>query len=188
VAPVAGVTPVHSAIASSAHRAHRTTASYWPFDEEIRFTGLSRAKRKTVRNAGKKAISAAINNCGFETTPDDFNDLVAALNDITFKERLTTLSKYATEAVPGVVEDFDDWPKLVASVRNYLAHWLLEEDVTEVPSTDQRLLVFLSLPWVLRTVLLHRAKLDHDIMREGYTESGEYPLYIAYVRSILASS
>lgn len=156
------------------------------FQNQVRFEGLGPANRKTVRKAGKEAISAAINGFGFNTTPEDFNGLVGPLNDITLKDRLKSLSDYATEAVPTVVEAFDDWPGLAANVRNYIAHWLLKEDVAEVPSIDKRLLIYMSLPWVLRTVLLHRANIDQSVMREGYRENDEYPIYLANVRSTLA--
>jgi hypothetical protein len=156
------------------------------FDEEVRFHGLGKASRKKVRNAGKEAISVTINEFGFETKAEDFDDLVAGLNDITLKDRFVALASYAADAVPTVIEGFEDWPGLASKVRNYLAHWLLEADVAEVPSIDQRLLVFMSLPWVLRTVLLHRAGIDHIIMRDGYVENGEFPIYLANVRSTIA--
>lgn len=152
------------------------------FDKDVRFKGLGKASRRAVRSTGKDAISASINGFGFDTVPEDFDDLLGGLNDVSLKDRMITLQNYAEEAVPTVVENIVNWPGLVANVRNYLAHWLLEEDVTHVPTVDERLLAFMSLPWVLRTVLLRQANVDQSLMRDGYSESGEFPIYLANMR------
>ena len=121
------------------------------------------------------------------STPEDFQDLIAGFNDVRARQRFETLKCCVDEAVPQVLDEFEDWPGLVKDTRNNLAHWLLEEDAPR-PSVDDKLLVWLSLPWVLRTVLLYRgAKLDTDLMREGYTQQAEYEMYLANVRSILRS-
>ena len=74
----------------------------------------------------------------------------------------------------------------MAQVRNFLAHWP-EDDKREPPSVDARLLANISLPWVLRTVLLRKADIDIDAIRQGYSEDSRFSIYRANLREILAS-
>jgi hypothetical protein len=97
---------------------------------------------------------------------------------------LESIKAVVDQAVPGLLEDFPEWPLVVKKVRNYLAHWLKDED-TPPPTTEEKLLVFEYLPWVLRTLLLCRgAKLDPASMREGYDQKAEYPMFRANVRAL----
>lgn len=157
------------------------------FDEKVRFPGLTRAQKKAVRRAGKEAIAQVLTDLGVVTDPDDFTDLVAALNDMTTRQRLADIKSAVDEAIPGLLEDFDDWPGLVKDTRDYLAHWLLDDDDDDYlpPAEDDKMLVYMSLPWVLRTLLLYQAaKLDSNLMRQGYAEKSEYEMFRANVRAI----
>lgn len=158
------------------------------FDEEdVRFAGLQKPDARKVRKAGREAISKAMNDLGFETVPADFHGLVAPLNDFSFHQRLDSIKAVVDEAVPELLSDFSDWPSLVKKVRNQLAHWLLNDDEdAPSPTTDEKTLVFLSMPWVLRTLLLHRAaKIDGEAMRNGYDEKPEFPMFRANVRALM---
>jgi|GEM_PF-2625816 len=158
------------------------------FDEEVRFPNLTTAQKKAVRKAGREAIAQALNDFGETAVPGDFNDLVGGFNDVKARQRLETIKTVVHEAVPGVLEEFDDWPGLVKDTRNNLAHWLNDEDAPR-PSEDEKLLVWLSLPWALRTLLLYRgAELDANLMREGYAQKHEYEMFRANVRAILRPS
>jgi hypothetical protein len=126
------------------------------FDEKARFPNLTKAPKKAVRRAGKEAIAKALNDLGETAVPDDFTDLVAGLFDMTAKQRLADIKAVVDEAVPGLLEEYDDWPRLVKDTRDYLAHWLLGDDDDYVPpSEDDKILVYMSLPWALRTLLLY---------------------------------
>lgn len=106
---------------------------------------------------------------------------------MTARQRLADIKSAVDEAIPGLLEDFDDWPGLVKDTRDYLAHWLLDDDDHDYvpPSEDDKMLVYLSLPWVLRTLLLYRAaKLDSNLMRQGYSEKPEYEMFRANVRAV----
>jgi hypothetical protein len=157
------------------------------FDEKVRFPDLTKAQKKAVRRAGREAIAKALNDLGVGAAPDDFTDLVAALNDMTARQRLADIKAVVDEAIPGLLEEFDDWPGLVKNTRDYLAHWLLGDDEDDYvpPSEDDKILVYMSLPWALRTLLLHRAaKLDVNLMQQGYAEKPEYEMFRANVRAI----
>jgi hypothetical protein len=137
--------------------------------------------------ADRDAIAKALNDLGVAAAPDDFTDLVAALNDMTARQRLADIKAAVDEAIPGLLEEFDDWPGLVKNTRDYLAHWLLGDDDDDYvpPSEDDKMLVYISLPWALRTLLLYRAaKLDANLMRQGYAEKPEYEMFRANVRAI----
>jgi hypothetical protein len=156
-------------------------------EEEVRFVGLTSTQGKAARLAGRNAVSEVLKNVGFNTQPEDFIDLLSPLNDRTFRQRLTSIRAVCLEAVPEVLQGFEDWPKLVKDVRNYLAHWLTEEDM-RIPTTNEILLVYLSLPWALRTFLLRKvARLDVGTMREGYAEKNEFLMYRANVRATIAA-
>ncbi|WP_369807282.1 HEPN domain-containing protein [Mycobacterium sp. 852002-51057_SCH5723018] len=157
------------------------------YDDELRFVSLTRGQAKAARRAGREAISEAVNDAGLTTRPEDFNDLLSPLNDITFVQRLSAIMAVISEAVPEVLQDFEDWATLVKDVRNYLAHWLTEED-KRPPTTNEMLLVYLSLPWALRTFLLRKvARLDVALMREGYRKKNEFLMYRANVRATIAA-
>jgi hypothetical protein len=161
------------------------------FDERASFSNLTKAPKKKVRKAGKEAIASALNELGETADPDDFTDLVAGLFDMTAKQRLADIKAVVDAAVPDLLDDFEDWPRLVKDTRDYLAHWLVggDDDDYVPPSDDDKMLVYLSLPWALRTLLLYRAaKLDENIMREGYAEKPEYGIFQANVRAILNPS
>ncbi|MEH3138807.1 MAG: hypothetical protein PGN37_01245 [Mycobacterium kyogaense] len=158
------------------------------FDEEdVKYAGLTRPNARIVRRAGREAISKAMNDLGFPTSPSDFDNLVAPLNDYSFQQRLQSIKAVVDEAVPDVLADFSDWPSLVKRVRNHLAHWLRNDDQDASPPTDdEKMLVYLSMPWVLRTLLLYRgAKLDGEAMRNGYNQKDEYPMFRANVRALI---
>jgi hypothetical protein len=157
------------------------------FDEKVRFPDLTKAQKKAVRRAGREAIAKALNDLGVGAAADDFTDLVAALNDMTARQRLADIKTAIDEAIPGLLEEFDDWPGLVKNTRDYLAHWLLGDDEGDYvpPSEDDKILVYMSLPWALRTLLLYRAaKLDVNLMQQGYAEKPEYEMFRANVRAI----
>jgi hypothetical protein len=160
------------------------------FDEAARFPNLTRAQKKGVRRAGKEAIAKALNDLGETAVPDDYTDLVAALFDMTSRERFADIKGVVDEAMPGLLEEFDDWPRLVKNTRDYLAHWLVGDDDDYVaPSEDDKLLVYLSLPWALRTLLLYRgAGLSADLMQQGYAQNGGYEMFRANVREIVRPS
>jgi hypothetical protein len=156
------------------------------YDKEVRFVGLTPAQGRAARRAGREAVSKALNDADFNTKQEDFNDLLSPLNDVKFAQRLATIMAVVSEAIPEVLADFDDWPTLVKDVRNYLAHWLTEED-KRPPTTNEILVVYLSLPWAIRTFLLRRAaRLDEGLMREGYREKNEFLMYCANVRATIA--
>lgn len=157
------------------------------FDEKARFPALTKAQAKGVRRAGREAIAQALDDLGVTAFPGDFTDLVAALNRMTARQRLADIKAAVDEVIPGLLEEFDDWPGLVKDTRDYLAHWLLDDDDDDYvpPSEDDKMLVYMSLPWVLRTLLLYRAaKLDSNLMRQGYAEKPEYEMFRANVRAI----
>jgi hypothetical protein len=102
-------------------------------------------------------------------------------------QRLADIKAVVDEAIPGLLKEFDDWPGLVKNTRDYLAHWLLGDDEDDYvpPSEDDKFLVYMSLPWALRTLLLYRAaKLDVNLMQQGYAEKPEYEMFRANVRAI----
>jgi hypothetical protein len=160
------------------------------FDEKGRFPNLTKAQKKAVRRVGKEAIAKALNDLEETAVADDFTDLVAALFHMTARQRLADIKAVVDEAMPGVLEEFDDWPGLVKDTRDYLAHWLLGDDDDYVPpSEDDKMLAYMSLPWALRTLLLYRAaKLDANLMRQRYGQKPEYEMYRANVRAITRPS
>jgi hypothetical protein len=125
-----------------------------------------------------------LSETGFSTSPEDFSGLVAPLNDFSFVQPLDAIKASVDEAIPGLLADFADWSTVVKRVRNHLAHWLVDGD-DPPPTTDEKVLVFESLPWVLRTLLLYRAAgLDVELMRAGYDQKPEYPMFRANVREL----
>jgi hypothetical protein len=157
------------------------------FTSDVKFPNLQPAQRKAVREAGKEALAQAVNGFGATAVPDDFKDLVGGFNDVRARQRLESIKTVVDEAVPDLLSEFDDWPGLVKDTRNNLAHWLNGEDAP-TPTEDEKLLVYLSLPWALRTLLLYRgARLDANLIREGYSQKSEYEMFGANVRAMLAT-
>jgi hypothetical protein len=158
------------------------------FTSEVRFPKLETAQRKAVRAAGKEALAQAVNGFGETAVPEDFKDIVGGFNDVRARQRLVSIKTAVDEAVPELLDQFADWPGLVKDTRNNLAHWLNGEDAP-MPTEDEKLLVYLSLPWALRTLLLYRgAKIDANFIREGYSQKDEYEMFRANVRAILDAS
>lgn len=152
------------------------------FPQSVRFPSLNKGNRKQVREAGQVAVSNEINKFELTTVPDDFQGLLAPLNDFTYKQRLEELQNVAEEAATGIVSPIADWPTLVSRVRNFLAHW--PEEVKKSPPTiNERLLANLSLQWVLRIVLLRKAEVSIGAIQDGCGENDEYQLYLANIRA-----
>lgn len=148
-----------------------------------RFEGLSRADARKVRNAAKGAISAALQELGIHAEPDEFNGLVAPLNQFSFQQRLESIKAVIDEVMPDMLMDCPSWPTVIKNVRNEYAHWLLDDEDRKDATTEEKLLAYQSLPWVLRTLLLYRAmKIDAAVLREAYNEKDEYGILRAYIR------
>ena len=66
---------------------------------------------------------------------------------MTARQRLADINAVVDEAIPGLLEEFDDWPRLVKNTRDYLAHWLLGDDDDDdyVPPSDRRTTRYLSI-------------------------------------------
>jgi hypothetical protein len=154
---------------------------------------LSSAQRKKVRHAAREAAVATLT--GDQFTDHDrgelrhaVSDALAHFNEQTFRSRMQDLVEVAERAVPGITASFSDWPDAVVKVRNILVHHGTNP-LNEFESfIDLLAALKYSLAWVLRTVLLDRAGIDHLAIQNGYRDWSAYRLHLANVRQHLLAS
>lgn len=99
------------------------------------------------------------------------------LHEPSFWGRLTDLANRAEALVPGIIGKRGKWKTLVYDSRNDFAHrsqhgWLTEESINRYAT------VALSLPWVLRVVLLNQAGIPAQVLRDRLENSFAYLAYL----------
>ena len=98
------------------------------------------------------------------------------------------LVEVAERAVPGIRASFSDWPDAVVKARNILVHHGTNPLKEFESFIDLLAALKYSLAWVLRTVLLDRAGIDHLAIQNGYRDWSAYRLHLANVRQHLLAS
>jgi hypothetical protein len=153
-----------------------------------RFQSLGRAQRRTVRNdainAGVKAFEKAAYP-DLEEARKALSDALGHLTDVSYLSRLEELEQEAVAVTPEVTAGFPDytWAPLVVT-RNLLAHQLDTDERGMLEKIDAMTLVAWSLPWVLRIVLLRRAGLEPELIRERLVEFNPFQFYQANVAAV----
>ncbi|MEU2258476.1 HEPN domain-containing protein [Nocardia xishanensis] len=159
-------------------------------NHQKRIPTLTNSRCKRICDRARTTITESLDTPGFSDEDrralnNALSETLSHLNDQSFATRLVDLSTEAEALVPGIVEPFADWPKSAVYARNALAHQ--DEKRVQLAGDFFDLLVALSisLPWVLRTVLLSRAGIDRDVIRSAYADSSQYRYHLANVRRFL---
>ncbi|MEU2007204.1 HEPN domain-containing protein [Rhodococcus sp. NPDC019627] len=154
-----------------------------------RFQSLGPAQRRTVRNdainAGVKAFEEA-SYPDLEEARKALSDALGHLTDVSYLSRLEELEQEAVTVTPEVTAGFPDhtWAPLVVKTRNLLAHQLDTDKRGMLEKIDAMTLAAWSLPWVLRIVLLRRAGLEPEVIREYLVEFNPFQFYQANIAAL----
>ncbi|KAB1118863.1 hypothetical protein F6X54_01415 [Micromonospora aurantiaca] len=102
----------------------------------------------------------------------------AHISDPTFAQRLVRLSDEARRLLPEVTGTHPAiWARYVKNVRNSYAHQLTDED--RRPTLDEQVVLWLSLKWLLVTLLLASVGVQKEIIDKRIGDSENYQRFLA---------
>lgn len=121
-----------------------------------------------------------------ERTDKCVSDALNYMNDVSFRDRVDEMVGVVNTVAPGVLAGVPDFSRQLVRARNDLAHY--GEQTAAEPfeaRIDRWTLFHLVIPWVLRILLLERAGVEPEVLRNALDESMAFAYYRANVASIV---
>jgi hypothetical protein len=141
--------------------------------------------KKAARNAAA-GQAAAENGMDPSLVRTAVKDSVCHFEDVGYRTRAQNITDEVTRAVPELAESIPDLAAKLTVTRNDIAHRLVVNDEKE-PLADQidrwAVISFIT-PWLLRLLLLLRAGIEPDTLREACLESNRFGFVRANVAAI----
>jgi hypothetical protein len=114
------------------------------------------------------------------------SDALNYMNDISFRDRVDEMVAVVNNVAPIVLAAIPDSSRQLVRARNDLAHYGESHNTESFEAKIDRWTVFyLAIPWMLRVILLERAGVEPETLRNALDESMAFAYYRATIKSIV---
>jgi hypothetical protein len=146
------------------------------YPEDLRFDddkALNAEVAERVRTTAADAVDSI--HAGAKAAVDG---LLGHVGEVGYAKRLTRLAGVAEAVAPGITGRTSRWRSLVSDVRNEYAH-RISAGFLQDQEADNRLVVALSLRWLLTAVLLLESGVDVSVLRARLAAHEQYQRFLA---------
>jgi hypothetical protein len=158
------------------------------FPESRRFD-LTKGALKNIREELRDRGTELFRQHGIDDktrTDKCISDALNYMNDISFRDRVDEMVAVVNNVAPIVLAAIPDSSRQLVRARNDLAHYGESHNTESFEAKIDRWTVFyLAIPWMLRVILLERAGVEPETLRNALDESMAFAYYRATIKSIV---
>jgi hypothetical protein len=163
---------------------HRRLSGY----KQSQFPEASANARKQVKKAARDSAAErakSVKGMDSELVRETVRSALSHVEDVGYRSRAQDILDEVTSVVPELTESIPDLAGKLVTARNEIAHHLLGDEKEPLADRfDRWVVVSYVTPWLLRLLLLLRAGIDSDILREACLDYQKFEFLRANLATI----
>jgi hypothetical protein len=140
--------------------------------QQKKFPGVPKDAIGAVLKAARAGASAEAAAQGID--PQVASSSVVLFHDVSFRTRASDIVTEVCAVIPEITESIVDLPRRIVDGRNDFAHQLEQRGESLAVRILPWLIVANTIPWLLRGLLLLRAGVDPNVLRDSYLASNRF--------------